>query len=230
MIGLLLPSCLAALAGTALRRRTAKFRGFQFEWWELAAAAFALELLLYNPPIDSMPWTLTYGPWVWVATRLALLAAVLRNTRARGAWSGACLAMALGMALNTVVIVSNDGYMPQSVEAAINVWGPERVGADADPGRLQNTRPMDADSRLTWLGDVLPEPTWLPRANVLSVGDVVLALGMAAWIFSRLRAAGATGDGGDSRSIADVELGEDVLHVRFNRLHRDKQLVGNRPI
>jgi hypothetical protein len=43
---------------------------------------------------------------------------------------------------------------------------------------------MSSDSRLPWLGDILPLPSWLPRANVLSIGDVVLALGVGGWIFA----------------------------------------------
>lgn len=224
MLGLLLPSALAALAAVAaiaLRRRAdLRLAGFQFRWWELAGCAFAIELLLYNPPIDSTPFALAYGQWVWVGTRFLLLAAVLRNVRA----SRACIVMALGIALNTLVIVANGGYMPQSVDAATAVWGQP----DGDTSRLQNTRPMDADSKLTLLADVLPEPRWLPRANVLSIGDVVLALGMAGWVYAGI--ASASDRSGDTSPVADVELGEDVLDVRLDGFHRNHQLVGNRPI
>jgi uncharacterized protein DUF5317 len=217
LIGLLLPSAVAALAAIAWRRGKVRLAGFQFRWWELAGFAFALELLLYNPPVDSTPFALAYGQWIWVATRFLLLAAVLRNVRA----SRACLVMAIGIALNTLVIVANGGYMPQSTAAATAIWGSPTTSTT----RLENTRPIDADSRLTWLGDILPEPTWLPRANVLSVGDVILASGMAAWVFTS-----AFNRGGDTRSIADVELGKDVLDVCFDGFHRKNELIGNRTI
>jgi Family of unknown function (DUF5317) len=230
VVGLLLPACIAAITGMALRQRPVRYRGVQFAWWGLVVAAFAVELVLYNPPIDSMPLARTYGPWVWVGTRIALLAAVLRNARVRGVWSGACLVMVLGMTLNTAVIVANGGYMPQSPAAAEAVWGPEVVRARVDSGRLQNTRPMDGDSQLTWLGDTLAEPSWLPRPNVLSIGDVVLALGMAGWIFRGLRALHTSYERGDTGAVPDVELREDVLHVRFDGFHRNHELLGDRPI
>jgi len=217
LIGLLLPSVVAALGAFAWRRGNVHLAHFQFRWWELAGFAFAIELLLYNPPVDSTPFALAYGQWVWVASRCLLLAALLRNVRA----SRACLVMAIGIALNTLVIVANGGYMPQSTAAATTVWGSPITSTT----RLENTRPMDADSRLTWLGDILPEPKWLPRANVLSVGDVVLASGMAAWVF-----ASALNRGGNTRSVADVELGEDVLDVRFDSFHRHNELIGDRAI
>ena len=36
-----------------------------------------------------------------------------------------------------------------------------------------------ADPRLLFLGDVLPIPAWVPLANVLSAGDVLIVLGVA---------------------------------------------------
>ena len=230
MTGLLFPTLLAAIAGRVFRGKSARFEGFTFSWWALVIAAFGIELALYNPPIDSLPLAATYGPWLWVLTRIALLLAVARNARARGAWAVPCLVAAVGIGLNTVVIVANNGYMPQSATAATAVWGPAATTTVVNNDRLENTRLIDEDSRLTWLADVLPEPTWVPRPNVVSIGDVLLAMGVAAWTFSRLRGVEPSGEGGDPRSIADVELREDVLHMRFNRLHRNKQLAGNRPI
>jgi hypothetical protein len=219
LIGLALPACAAAIAGFAFRRRCGGGGRFHFEWWELALAAFAVELLLYDPPVDSTEFALAYGPWVWVATRIVLLVAVMRNSRSAAGWSRACLLMAVGIALNTIVIAANGGFMPQSVSAAAAVWGQEVAREKPTTSHLQNTRPMEADSRLTWLGDLLPEPTWLPRANVLSVGDVLLAIGMAGWIFSNLRGVGATDSGGHAGSIADIELRKNVFDVGLHGLH-----------
>ena len=243
MIGLLLPSIIGAIFGFGLRGNSRALGGFHFAWWGLVVVAFGIELILYNPPVDATPLARTYGPWFWVATRMALLVAVLRNARTGNLRSVACLrrlsmtglsaellVIAAGICLNTIVVVANDGYMPQSTSAATAVWGLDAGRTVLDAQGLQNTRPMDANSRLSWLGDVLPEPRWLPRANVVSIGDVVLAMGMGLWIFSSLRGVGATDRSGDSGSVADVELGEDVFDVRFNRLHRHHQLVGDRPI
>jgi Family of unknown function (DUF5317) len=230
VIGLLLPSAIAAISVFGVRRNSRAFGDFHFAWWGLVVIAFGIELILYNPPVDATPFARTYGPWLWVATRIALLLAVLRNASTATGRAVACLGLVVGIGLNTVVIVANDGYMPQSTSAAIAVWGSQAGRADVDAQRLQNTRPLDANSRLSWLGDVLPEPTWLPRANVVSIGDVLVAIGMAGWILTSLRGGGATDSGGHSGPIADVELGEDVLDMRFNGLHRHDQLVGYRLI
>jgi hypothetical protein len=150
-------------------------------WWPLAIGAFVVELVLYNPPVDEQAWAGSAGPWIWLLTRLTLLAVVLSNLRAHGQFRSPWLIVALGLSLNALVIAANDGYMPQSVQAATEVWG----GSPPRPATrlLQNTRPMDSDTQLAWLGDVIAQPTWLPRRNVVSVGDILVSLGIAGWTF-----------------------------------------------
>jgi hypothetical protein len=142
---------------------------------------FAIELVLYNPPVDAQPWAMQLGPWVWLAMRLVFLCVLIANGRPmRNApfwpwWLAAC-----GLALNTLVIVLNDGHMPQSPEAALSVWGTTH----ADPNRLQNIIPIGPDTRLPWLADIFAEPVWLPRRNIISPGDILLAIGVASWVFN----------------------------------------------
>jgi len=45
--------------------------------------------------------------------------------------------------------------MPQSVQAAASVWGAEQVSARRAEARLQNVAPLDQDTRLAWLADVI---------------------------------------------------------------------------
>jgi Family of unknown function (DUF5317) len=187
MIGLLLPTLLALVGGLFARGSVTRLVRARMEWWWVVVGAFGVELVLYNPPVNTQAWALSIGPWLWVATKLAMLAALVRNSRADRASRWLWLIMGVGVGLNTLVIVVNGGHMPQSVEAAAAVWGPQHVGPGAFPGRLQNVAVLGPESRLTWLADVIAEPSWLPRPNVLSVGDVLLAFGMAGWVFGATR-------------------------------------------
>jgi hypothetical protein len=184
MIGLLLPSALANLVALAFGGSLNGWRHARLAWWPLLVAAFLTELVLYDPPVNQQPWALTFGPWIWVLTRVVMLAVCLRNVRASRAW----LLVALGLALNGVVIVANAGHMPQSPSAAALVWGEDYVQPETYASQLENVVWMTPETPLAWLGDVLPEPRWLPHPNVLSIGDVLLALGMAAWTFKLTRA------------------------------------------
>jgi len=38
-----------------------------------------------------------------------------------------------------------------------------------------------------FLGDNLATPSWLPFANVLSIGDLLIGLGAAAWLATTMR-------------------------------------------
>jgi len=185
LIGLLAPAALGALLAlvryhvVSRRERTARV---YVHWWAAAIGAFLVEFVLYSPPTDQQPWALSFGPWIWVVTRMVLLAVVVRNVRAAPRLLSPWLIVLAGLALNTLVIASNDGFMPQSVQAAEVVWG-AAPGSENAAQRLSNTRPMDETTRLAPLGDVIAQPAWLPRRNVISIGDVLLSLGIAAWTF-----------------------------------------------
>lgn len=88
---------------------------------------------------------------------------------------------ALGMGLNVLVIAAN-GAMPVSQNAL------ERAGFE---GRVEDFGTkhelLDDDTRLPWLADVIP----VPGRTIISIGDVVLALGIAHLVYSQTR--GRTG-------------------------------------
>ena len=185
MIGLLLPTGLATCWAIASGGSILRLGRVRLEWGWLLVACFGVEFGLYNPPINAEAWAQTVGPWLWVATKIAMLAVAAANLRGGRSSRWSWRIMLAGLVLNTVAIVANGGHMPQSLSAGAAIWGPGYAGPDAS--HLQNIAPMDAATRFPWLCDILAEPAWLPRPNVLSVGDILLSFGMAAWVFSAIR-------------------------------------------
>jgi Family of unknown function (DUF5317) len=183
VLGLVAPAAIALAIALVMGGSLRGLFDARFRLWPLIGAAFAIELALYNPPIDGQPWARTIGPWLWLVLRAVIVAVLVLNgwSTSRAAW--AWRIAALGVALNTVVIAVNGGHMPQSPDAAISVWGVSQI----DPARLQNVSVMGPDTRLAWLGDVFAEPTWLPRRNVVSIGDMLLAGGTAWWVYASVR-------------------------------------------
>lgn len=183
MVGLLAPSLIASVAALACGGSLRRLVTHGMRGWPAVVLAFAIELALYNPPLNSQGWSMRVGPWVWLAARMVLLGVLVANgwraEPASSVWPWRIAAV--GVALNTLVVAFNGGHMPQSPEAAVMVWGASHI----DPSRLQNVTPLGADTQLPWLGDIFAEPTWLPRPNVVSIGDILLALGIASWVFSR---------------------------------------------
>jgi hypothetical protein len=151
-------------------------------WSAVALGSLALQVLLYTAPIDQQPWAITWGPAIWTGCLAALLAVLVRNLTIDRAMRGAWLVAAVGVGLNLLVVAANGGFMPQSEEARLATRGTPQTQSQAGT-QLRNVVPMNPETRLNWLGDVIPEPAWLPRTNVISVGDVLLGLGLAWWAF-----------------------------------------------
>ncbi|MBV9899247.1 MAG: DUF5317 domain-containing protein [Chloroflexi bacterium] len=182
MLGLLAPAAIALLVGLIAGGSLRGLIGARFRAWPAIGLAFAVELALYNPPLDRQAWAIAAGPWIWMIARLVIVGVLVLNgsSSSRSAW--AWRIAAAGVALNTVVIALNGGHMPQSPEAALAAWGASPI----DSARLQNISVMGPETRLAWLGDVFAEPAWLPRRNVVSVGDILLASGVAFWMYGTI--------------------------------------------
>jgi hypothetical protein len=95
------------------------------------------------------------------------LAFVWINREVPGLWL-----IAVGALSNGVAIVANGGVMPTTTEAL------RTAGLEVDPQVFANSAAL-ADPRLLFLGDVFAIPSWLPFANVFSIGDVLIAVGVA---------------------------------------------------
>jgi hypothetical protein len=118
-----------------------------------------------------------HAPW-WVLLlhlgAYALLAVVvIANRRVRGV-----PIIAVGLALNALVVGVNGGLMPQSPQT-IHVKHPdETFTAGQHLPRTKDVVLPRESTRLWWLSDVLVTPEGLPDRGVMSVGDVVLAVGL----------------------------------------------------
>ena len=187
MIALLAPAFFAALVALALYGAPADWAHIRVRWQPLALGALLVQLVLFNPPLNHQPWALEWGPWIWVISMLGMLAAFVKNAAAGGTSGTAWLVAGLGVVLNLAAVTANGGQMPVSPQALAFTKGEahlhEHSLAQDAPAQLSNVVLIGPETRLTGLGDVLPEPAWLPGANVVSVGDLVLAAGLAWWAF-----------------------------------------------
>ncbi len=102
-----------------------------------------------------------------------LVAAFLAINR----WLPGMVLAAVGTVLNVVVIAAN-GAMPVSLRAA------EVAGIRSTEMGIKHEI-LDADTVLPWLGDVIPVPG---LDALISVGDVVLAMGIAWLVYRRMTA------------------------------------------
>ena len=110
--------------------------------------------------------------------------------------------VALGAASNLLAIVANGGIMPASPEA---VSALEPVGGEGFSNSV-----VVADPVLRPLTDIFALPPWLPFANVFSIGDVLIGVGIAVVIALAMRRdARPRRAAGDDRLATTVADGSD---------------------
>jgi hypothetical protein len=100
--------------------------------------------------------------------------AVLANRRITG-----MPVVALGAASNFAAIVANGGYMPAARSAL--------QGVGKGDSTIYSNSVVTPDPALAPLTDIFSLPTWLPFANVFSIGDVLIGAGVAIVIVAAMR-------------------------------------------
>jgi hypothetical protein len=137
--------------------------------WGLIWAALALQVVVIEVSIPHVIASLLH-----VLTYVAALVFLWMNRCVPGV-----VIVGVGALANGVTIALNGGVLPASARAVA------AAGLDTD-GEFANSAVLDHPV-LPWLGDVFAWPAPLPLANVFSVGDVIVVVGVivAAWTGTR---------------------------------------------
>ncbi|HXG26429.1 MAG TPA: DUF5317 domain-containing protein [Candidatus Binatia bacterium] len=159
------------VVGLLARGRLEHLSTFRFRWAWLAVAGLLVQLGLFTDAGAAVAGPL--APWIYIGSTLAVFVAVVRNIRVPG-----MPLVALGALSNLAAIVANGGFMPASPEALTAAGLP--IVDHANSVVLENPA-------LEPLTDIFALPAWLPFANVFSVGDVLIAVGIAWTIVATMR-------------------------------------------
>lgn len=160
------------LLGYLVGGRLGRFAGLNLNWWGVALGGLALQAL---PVPGSLPdGTPRPGTLMLLASYVLLLTFLAANRRVPGA-----RLMAAGVFLNLVVVIANGG-MPVSADAIERASGSLNTTPTVEATKHHLMTEQDT---LTVLGDVIPLPP--PIGVVLSIGDVLLYLGVA-WCVIRV--------------------------------------------
>jgi len=137
----------------------------------LAIAALLVQVVLFSPLGGGLPDAVMRV--AYVGSTALVLVVVLANLRIPG-----LPLVAVGAAANLVAIVANGGAMPADpaalATAGIEIDGPSNSIVVAEPA----FRPLT---------DIFALPSALPLANVFSIGDVLIAVGLAIAIAAAMR-------------------------------------------
>ena len=172
------------LVGLLLGGRLAGLGEVHFRWAWLAVLGFGAQVVLFSDPVTARIGEL--GPPLYVLSTALVFVAVLRNVTIRG-----MPLIAAGAGCNLAAIVANGGYMPASPTVAAEFGrGAQEV--------YSNSRIMESPA-LAPLTDVIPLPQWLPFTNIVSIGDILIAVGIVVVIAAAMRA-GRTGTADDTET------------------------------
>jgi hypothetical protein len=159
--------------------KLAAIADIRFRWAPLVMVGFLAQVLLFSDAVAARVGDL--GPVLYVASTLLVVVAVVRNLAIPG-----LPLVALGAASNLVAIAANGGFMPAS-PAALAALG-------KDVPTIYSNSAVVAQPALFPLTDVFALPMWLPFHNIFSVGDVILAVGVAFVIATAMRRGTQAGD------------------------------------
>jgi hypothetical protein len=139
----------------------------------LAFSAIGLQLVAF--PSELLPWSTptAVASGIWLASYVLLVWMLLLNVRLVGT-----PLIAAGLLCNVAAILANGGLMPVRGAAL------EAAGTDYE---VHNNSIKLAEPHLAPLVDRWAAPEWLPLANVYSVGDVLIGLGVIVVIVAAMR-------------------------------------------
>ena len=176
------------IVGFAAGGRFAGLAALQFRWAGVMVAGLFVQIVLFSDQVTV--WIGAAGPPIYVLSTLVVLGAVIAN---RGI--GGMPIVALGAASNFVAIVVNGGFMPAA---------PSALQALAKvPSTVYSNSALVPDPVLAPLTDAFALPPWVPFANVFSIGDVLIGVGVAIVIFTAMRTA-SRGRVADLEPIAEA--------------------------
>ncbi len=161
-----------------------KLRGGKFKslgrvrinnWW-LFLMAFVIEFGAVFAVSAGIEIVGRYRMYLHILSYLVLFAGVMSNREYPSMWI-----IFLGSLLNFVVIAINGGAMPISLE------GLHRTGLDnyvqiINAGGLATHQALTASTKLAFLADIIVLPKPYPFAKVMSIGDVLICLGVIIFV------------------------------------------------
>ncbi|MEO7229482.1 MAG: DUF5317 family protein [Candidatus Limnocylindrales bacterium] len=160
------------ILGAVLRGSLEGFLRLGFRWAPLAVGGLLVQIALFTETGDRLTGDL--GPPIYVFSTLAVFVAVLRNWRLTG-----MPVVAVGALSNLVAISANGGFMPADPGALA-------LAGFGGPGDHTNSIVL-ADPAVRFLTDIYALPAAVPMANVFSVGDVLIGVGIVIVIVAAMR-------------------------------------------
>jgi len=168
---------IAALVRVRIGQRQLQALRLKLEW--LVVLSFVPQLLAFHLPATAERMPDAWAPLILVTTQFLLLLFFWVNRKAPGFWI-----LGLGLGLNFLVIILNQGLMPINPETVTRLVPNAPEGAWQVGERMGYSKDIVltiAESKLWLLSDRIMLPDWIPYRVAFSIGDIFIAIG-AFWL------------------------------------------------
>ena len=152
------------VAGLVTGGRLGGIGELRLRWPWLMFVGLAIQIVLFSDQVAAQVGDL--GPVVYVGSTLLVLAALTQNLSVPG-----IPVVVLGAVSNLAAILANGGYMPASAQALASL-------GKSPPSIYSNSAVVEHPA-LEPLTDIFALPPWLPFANIFSLGDLLIGIGVS---------------------------------------------------
>lgn len=174
---ILIALCLALLLGlVALGGRASDLTHVQVRWGWLAPLAFLMQAYLIFFPAERAGDVLSPRSLLLVASHVLLFVVIWQNRHLSG-----IKVIGLGLLLNSLVMVVNGGFMPITPETLVQIGydgNASQLETGYIVGRTKNVVAEPGEASLWFLSDVMVIPRPFPIPTALSLGDLLIVLGV----------------------------------------------------
>jgi hypothetical protein len=174
---ILIALCLALLLGlVALGGRASDLTHVQVRWGWLAPLAFLMQAYLIFFPAERAGDVLSPRSLLLVASQVLLFVVIWQNRHLSG-----IKVIGLGLLLNFLVMIVNGGFMPITPETLVQIGydgNASQLETGYIVGRTKNVVAEPGEASLWFLSDVMVIPRPFPIPTALSLGDLLIVLGV----------------------------------------------------
>lgn len=161
---------LGVMIGWLIKGRIKNLNNLELRGWPLIITAIALQTIILAD-FHFQGYLEPYSPYLYMLSFLLLLVFTVMQKLQTG-----IILIGIGILLNLIVITANQGKMPVDTSRL-----PDNVALELAAGTISPFYTnSDEKTNLSFLGDWIP--VWYKDNRLLSIGDLLLALGVIVYI------------------------------------------------
>lgn len=169
---------LGLILGLVLKGKLVNLVDLKFRAFYLVLLSLAIQLAILASPLSKQAWVIENGALIYILSLDLLMIGLMLNWKL--GW-GFRLVI-LGTALNFLVIIQNEGTIPVDLNKLADLDGTSVSSLSeqfSSHHQLSYRHPLNPNSQLSWLGDVIEISLPLLGGNIYSIGDIYIAVGLA---------------------------------------------------